>query len=237
MTIAIYDQGGTWNLGPGRKPESVADEVYLFLRLERLDWLTVQEAARYVNAIAKRLRGTPWKIVYNRFGSVRRRDSAVIVRRKLGARWKRTHNLGTGKWERRPGRPGLHDGRDMVSVQVGRKGFRYRVGAFHLPPTPGLEKYPLRNRAWWGGVHTLGKITARWAKNKRLTGWVLSGDGNTRKGDKRMARLIETTNADDLVWDGIDGAIAYNLELYGMREVDFGNSDHRPVVFKVRRVS
>lgn len=205
--------GGTFNLKKGR---AVSEVPGLLLRV---DWLAVQEVRPHVKALRRVAKAAGFRI---RFASDR--DSAVLVRRGLRVSHVQRHRLGGVRWERRPGRPGLHPPRYMVSVRVAR---RYRVGSVHLPPGPHESpRYLLRRRAMLRAVVRLSQITRRWT---RRTPWVLAGDWN----QPRNSPLLEPIQRETASGVGIDWVMASGVEIADMSAVASVESDHRPRIFTV----
>lgn len=205
--------GGTFNLAKGRAVSEVA------ALLVDADWLAVQEVQPRAKALHKVARAAGFRVRFSRD-----RDSAVLVRRGIPISQVRRHSLGGVRWERRPGRPGLHPPRHMVSLRIAR---RYRVGSVHLPPGPhDSPRYLRRRRAMLHAVAVLTRITRRWT---RRTPWVLAGDWN----QPRNAPLLEPIQHDAAAGVGIDWVMGNRVEIGDMRPVTSVLSDHRPRLFTV----
>lgn len=227
-------RGATWNLRKGRDADVVALEVDAFLTEHDLDWIVVQEAADYVRTLGKQLRGR--YDVHTGWSSRSRRDSAVIVRAGLPSRFKRVHALERTGWERDPDnrRFGLHNHRSMVSVRVGRKGFRYRLGSVHLPPGPhDAPGYPLRGRAFRRSLRTLRRLARRWSDAKGLDGWAMVGDWNERPDSAPIREFLYDTDG-GVIGNRIDYPVTHGVIANRYRRVAFGSSDHKPVLVWVR---
>lgn len=215
-------RAATWNLRVGRPPHVVANEVETFLDDHNLDVLCVQEAAQYVGALRRRLRGE-FRVLHGR-GSRSRRDSAVIVRKGARVRRKRVHRLGGIAWERGKGRPGLHDPRHMTSVNV----CGVRFGSVHLPPTPHARTLRLRRLSHAADVDRLVRIVRRWT---RQGAWVAAGDWNARPSSQYVAPLRGLGLP---YGDGIDWVLASGVTVSDFERQTFGSSDHKPRTFNVR---
>lgn len=226
-------RGGSYNVRKGRDAETVAREVEDFMVEFELDWLVLQECADQIRHIARSLRGR--YTVLTGSGSRSRRDSAIIVRPGIPARFKRVHSLERLGWERAPEnrRFGRHNHRSMVSARIGRKGFRYRLAAVHLPPGPhDAPGYPLRGLAFRTSLDTLRKLARRWSRAD-LDGWAMVGDWNERPDDAAIRRfLVDTGGA--VLGNGIDYPITRGVVVNRYRRVKFGASDHKPIVVTVR---
>lgn len=215
---------GAWNLRVGRRPDVVAAEVDDLLTTHDLDVLLVCEAAAYIGAIRRRLRGR-YRLATGRPGDPSARDSAIIVRKGMRRGVRRVHRLERKGWERKPGRPGLHHPRSAVSQRVA--GVRYL--AVHVPPQGGPNQ-PLRREAILNSLSTLTSIGYRWTGRDRR--WVMAGDWNLRPGDQEARTAADKTGA-RIVGAGIDWVMHHRVRVTGYRKVAHGNSDHRPILFEV----
>ena len=212
----------TWNLRVGRKPLKVAVEVDALLTRHDLDELTVQEAAAYIPAIRRRLKGR--YVVATGIGTAGR-DSAVISRKTLPRKRRRIHRLSRQGWERKAGRPGLHHERKMVSQIVA--GIRF--GAPHLPPPAGLRQ-PMRAAATHASWAKLHMLAARWMG----TPWVMAGDWNARP-DSPAALSLEVAADAQIKGSAIDWVMSHDVKVTNVRRIEHGSGDHRPVLFEVTR--
>jgi hypothetical protein len=198
------------------------------LETHHLDWLVVMEAVGYIGALRDRL-GRRFDVLTGDADGASR-DSAIIVRRGRVHGAPQVHGLGGIEWERRPGRPGLHWARKMVSARVGQP----RVGALHLPPGPFGPRYPLRRAAYHGAARRIKRLVIRW--NQQGRAWVLAGDWNKPKRERGSwvvpspAWIARTTGA-KIVGDGIDYVMARGVKITRYRRINHGNSDHEPVLF------
>lgn len=212
----------TWNLRVGRPRETVAREVDDLLTVHDLDALAVQEAAAYIPALRRRLKGR--YVVATGVGTAGR-DSAVISRRSLPRKRRRIHRLSRRGWERRAGRPGLHHERKMVSQVVA--GIRF--AAPHLPPPAG-PRQPMRAAATHASWAKLHMLAARWMG----TPWVAPGDWNARP-DSPAALSLETAADARIQGSAIDWVMSHDVKVANVRRIEHGSSDHRPVLFEVTR--
>jgi len=212
----------TWNLRVGRKPLKVAVEVDALLTRHDLDVLTVQEAAGYIPAIRRRLKGR--YVVATGIGTAGR-DSAVISRKGIPTGVKRVHRLERRGWERRAGRPGLHHSRSAVSRPV--RGVKFLSA--HLPPPAG-PRQPLRLAASLASWATLHRLAQRWTSNDRP--WVMAGDWNARP-DSDLAQGLANAVGADITGNGIDWVMSRGVLVNQLRRIEHGSSDHRPVLFEV----
>ena len=227
-------RGGSFNVRKGRDAEVVAREVEDFMAEHDLDWLVLQECADQVRHIAKVLRGR--YVVLTGALTRSRRDSAIVVRAGIPARYKRVHSLEPLGWERDPENReyGRHNHRSAVSARIGGKGFRYRLAAVHLPPGPhDAPGYPLRGLAFRTSLDTLRKMARRWSRQTDLDGWAMVGDWNERPDDPAIRRFLLDTDS-GVLGNGIDYPIARGVVVNRYRRVRFGESDHKPIVVTVR---
>lgn len=214
----------TWNLRVGRNPARVAREVSDLVRYHSLDVLTVCEAAAYIPAIRKSLRG---RYIVSTGRDVSGRDSAVISRKGLRRGIRRVHRLERRGWERRAGRAGLHEPRSMVSRNIA--GIKF--AAPHMPPPAG-PRQPLRVTATRNALATIAKLGRRWTDNGRR--WVMAGDWNMRPGDPDARVLADFTEA-GVTGNRIDWVLSHGVKVSDYQRIDHGTSDHRPVLFTVRK--
>jgi exonuclease III len=225
----VTDRAGAWNLKVGRIPAVVATEVLDLLQTHQLDWLVVMEASGYIATLRDRLDEHGFDVLTGD-GDIPSRDTAIIVRRIRDHGQVQVHGLGGVRWERRPGRPGLHAPRKMVSARVRR----IRVGSVHLPPGPFGPRYPLRRAAFHAAARRTKRLAARW--NELGRSWVLAGDWNKPKREKGSwlvpspAWIARKTGA-KIVGDGIDFVMAKGVKISNYRRIKHGNSDHEPVLF------
>lgn len=226
--------GGLWNLGQNRDPVRAANQVHALLRTHDLDFLLTCETSDYTEALIAELDGTPWqfsgytKDPMRRYGShVPARDSAVIMRREYPS-YRLLHEMGGVRWERGQGREGLHDPRLMVSDLIDGK---FRVGSVHLPPTPRLVKFPLRDKAHRTMMRHLDAVVDGWQSR-----WLLGGDWNMKAGvtgpDTPKA-LAERRGAQIKGTGGIDYPMGYEVTLRHPERIQYGTSDHDPIKFEV----
>lgn len=223
-------QFASWNMKEGRPPgarviDTAADEVEQLADEWDADVLTLHEAKRYNAAVTRRMRKAGYKVVrFTRDASAR--DSMILARGcKVWGR--RLHRLERRGWERKPGRPGLHDPRSAVSAIVGG----VRVIAVHMPP-PAARNQPLRVAAWDNSLHTLSRLGRRW--NRWGRPWVMTGDWNRRADHPDIREFARDLGA-TVYGDGIDYVIACGVKVDGQRRVSFGGSDHDPVLFSINK--
>lgn len=206
-------RGGTFNLKKGAAVSEVA------ALLVHVDWLAVQEVRPRARALRKVARAAGFRVWF-----AADRDSAILVRRGVKVSQVRRHSLGGAWWERKPGRPGLHPPRFMVSLRIGGL---YRVGSVHLPPGPHESpRYPRRRHAMLKAVVVLSRITRRWSKR---TPWVLVGDWN----QPRTSPLLEPIQRSVAEGVGVDWVMGHRVSVADVRALPSVLSDHRPRVFTV----
>lgn len=226
-----YLSCATWNLRVGRNPARVAREVDDLVRYHSLDVLTVCEAAAYIPAIRKALRG---RYVVSTGRDASGRDSAVISRKGLRRGLTRVHRLESTGWERKAGRPGLHEPRSMVSRNIA--GIKF--AAVHIPPPAG-PRQPLRVEAARNSLATVAELGRRWTDNGRR--WVMAGDWNMRPGDPEV-RVLKDETEGDVTGNHIDWVLSHGVRVSDYQRIDHGDiggpgaSDHAPVLFTVRKV-
>ncbi len=234
-------RAGAYNLRVGRDPHEVAAEVFALVQVHELDWLTICEAHAYIDTLAAALRPHGYVVLVDGShpdGSAR--DSAVIMRSDLALPLLvNLTRLGGVRWERKPGRAGLHWARSMTSAVTGD--VRARIGAVHLPPGPFGPRFPLRRRAHRVALRRLWRLGRRW--NRRATAgrslpWVLAGDWNMSPAQRgSLLRPSPRWLADQLdaeiTGDGIDYVMHRGCDVRNYRRVRFGHSDHEPVLFDV----
>ncbi len=218
----------TWNLRVHRDRGVVIDEVLGLLDEYDLDLLTVCEAGGYVRSLRRALKREGYRVVFvNADDSAR--DSAVIVRRGLRVRFRRLHRLEHFGWERGEGRPGLHDPRSAVSVNV--EGIR--VLAIHMPPGPFEgERWQRRRLANETSFDTVARLVGRW--NKRRRPWVAHGDWNRRPDDPTVRAFLKESGA-EAQGGGIDWIASRGVKVPRVRRINYGGSDHEPRLFTISR--
>jgi len=214
----------TWNLRVGRKPDVVAREVDHLLTAHDLDVLLVCEAAGYIKALRRALKGR-YKIATGLAGDISGRDSAIIVRKGLSRGIRRVHRLERMGWERRAGRPGLHHNRSAVSQSV--EGIRFL--SVHLPPPAG-DGQPLRRAAMGSALKTVHDIGERWTERGRR--WVMAGDWNLTP-EQAIPRIVFPPKDFPHIGAHIEWAIGHGVRLSVHERIDPAGSDHPPVLFRV----
>lgn len=227
-------RGGAWNLKVGRVPGVVLAEVKALLLEHRLDFLVVVEAQGYVDLLERMLPKVGYRLLTDHTDPSAR-DSAVIVRSSLDAKAPRLHRLGTVRWERKPGRPGLHWSRSAVAAEV--EGVK--VLATHLPPGPFGPRFPLRRLAYAVALRRVRRILRTWRDAGKP--FVAPGDWNKRLTEKGSWAnpsplwLVQGLGFQATSAGGIDYVVSDGVQVRRYRRVTFGRSDHRPVLFEVVR--
>lgn len=220
-------RAGAWNLRVGRNVGQVVAEVQGLLDTWDLDWLACSEGFMYRRALAKGLKG--YKVVGSRVDNSAR-DSFLIVRKSFKVKWRLLHRLERVGWERDHGRRhlGLHWPRSANSVVLEEM----RVMPIHLPPGP--DSWKLRHQARITSLKTVLRLGRRW--NTKPRPWLIPGDWNYRPGDEEIERLAEQLDA-TITGDGIDWVLASKgMRVTNYQRLPYGNSDHKPVIFRVRSV-
>lgn len=209
---------GTYNLEVGRDRAVVTSEVQRLLESRDLDVLAVQEALTYTPTLARSLPG--YHVVYNG-RDLSSRDSAVIVRDGLQTTDARVFRLGGDGWPKWNG-PGRHHPRSATSVTV--EGVQ--VVSVHLPPGGPYAAQLDQREAFRTNIGTLAEVAGSGPV-------VLAGDWNASpatRGAYSPATLASSIGA-TITGDGIDYAMARGVAVANMHRINFGGSDHDPVLF------
>jgi len=212
-----------WNLRVGRNAGKVAHEVDQLLTRHKIDVLMVCEAAGYVGVIRRHLKG---RYVVSTGVGISGRDSAIISRKGLKLGRRRVHRLERRGWERKPGRPGLHHPRSMVSRDIA--GIRF--ASPHMPPAAAPNQ-SLRRLAMLTSLQKVMTLGARWSRKGRR--WVMAGDWNTTPDSNEAKTLARHTGA-KITGTRIDWVLSRTAQVSGYQRITHGNSDHRPILFTVR---
>lgn len=208
----------------------MAGEVLRLLEREELDFLLTQEMGQYVGAIDRKLQGSPWRLSTRRGGTFSQRDSGVVMRRKYPSKM-RVHDLGGVEWERGQGRPGLHHSRTAISDSIDNGALR--VMSVHLPPTPRLDRFPLRDKAHRVAIRHLHEDVHDWKAPLLLGGdWNMQPDVRGTVTSPTPLWLAEHIGA-KITGNRIDYVMARDADVREYHRIDFGGADHRPVLFDV----
>lgn len=237
-------EGGNWNLKIGRNPHQVVREIAQLMTEYQLAFLNVCEASTYVATLAREsekggiLYEAGLRAICFPDSDIPGRETAIIVRklRKGGPRvsGKRLHTITNVEWERDPHNRslGLHPGRRSVSLKIGF----FRDLATHTPPGPYGDRFPLRRAANLDAFKHHERIAKRWTQKRFLPVGraAMIGDWNRLPNDAVVTQLCRATGW-KVFGSRIDWALAWRVTFSNVRRVEFGHSDHQPVLFTVSK--
>lgn len=201
------------------RPAQQAREILATAERYGIDTLHLTEARTVARQLKKQARTTPYRVR----GRVRRRaivrDNLVLTRQKSrrthlrvwGTRWRRARR---NRWK------GLHPARRALFCRV--SGVNTLV--VHGPPRPHTSAFWTRRRASARYYRRLARLLNRWARNGRP--FVAGGDFNLK-----LWQVRQKVRADfEVVGDGIDGFIVYNLRVLATHSAEMGGRYDHPLV-------